>query len=90
MSTHELKCWTGFFQDILEERKTFEVRRDDREYSTGDILKLREFEPNAQRYTGRECICYVSYLLRGRLLPDGLVVMAIKLMDVGYQNLEGG
>ena len=30
MATHNLKTWPPFFEAVLEGRKTFELRRDDR------------------------------------------------------------
>jgi hypothetical protein len=43
--THELKCWPEFFQAILSGSKTFEARRDDRNFKVGDNLVLKEWTP---------------------------------------------
>ena len=53
---HELKCWPGPFQEVWLGLKTFEVRKDDRNYQVGDGVKLKEFVPGAWNgeYTGRE------------------------------------
>lgn len=47
MATHYLKCWEMYFDPIAEGRKTFEIRKNDRDYQTGDVLVLRccENEP---------------------------------------------
>jgi hypothetical protein len=42
---HELKCWPPYFERLLDGSKTFEVRKDDRGYQTGDWLVLREWDP---------------------------------------------
>lgn len=42
---HELKTWPEPFQAAWEERKTYEVRRHDREFAVGDLLWLRKYEP---------------------------------------------
>lgn len=54
MTTHELKCWPSFFQAILDDRKRFELRVNDRNYQVGDVLHLREWNPELEQYTGRE------------------------------------
>ncbi len=38
MSTHNLKTWMPFYQDVIDGRKTFELRKNDRDYQVGDIL----------------------------------------------------
>ena len=65
MARHELKVWPGFFQAIKDGRKTFEVRKNDRDYQLGDVLRLREYEPGPDRYTGREWERRVSYIMYG-------------------------
>lgn len=66
---HELKTWPAYFQEVYIGRKTFEARLNDRNFQMLDILRLREFDPNAQgglgAYTGRECIRMVGYILYG-------------------------
>lgn len=63
-SEHELKCWPSFFEAILSGRKRFELRRaDDRNFQVGDTLRLREFVPESQTYTGREQVVTVTYII---------------------------
>ena len=50
---HELKCWPRYFERLLDGTKTFEVRKDDRGFKTGDVLWLREWEPGGRGFTGR-------------------------------------
>jgi hypothetical protein len=38
---HELKIMDDRLQAIIENRKTFEIRYNDRDYQVGDILLLR-------------------------------------------------
>lgn len=58
---HKLKTWPLFFQDILYGVKTFELRKDNRDFKTGDILFLMEFDPSKDEgsFTGR----YLSRLI---------------------------
>lgn len=62
---HELKTWPSYFQAVLDGRKTFEARKNDRDFRVGDNLKLREWIPDAGRYSGREVEVHVSYMLEG-------------------------
>jgi hypothetical protein len=89
MKTHELKCWTGFFEDMLSGKKNFEVRLNDRDFKVGDVLHQREFiastkiagsnDVRAASYTGRELRQRVDYVMRGPMLglKEGWVVMSV-------------
>jgi hypothetical protein len=60
---HELKCWPEFFSEISAGRKRHDLRRcDDRHFHVGDRLRLREFDPKAERYTGRCLVVCVTYI----------------------------
>lgn len=64
--THELKCWPEYFKAVESGEKTFEVRSTlDREFKVGDILYLREWDNEAERYTGNELLAPVTYVLEG-------------------------
>lgn len=47
-STHALKTWPLFFKAVLSEDKRHELRKWDREFSVGDVLRLREWDPDHQ------------------------------------------
>ena len=90
--THELKTWPGYYQAIVDGDKTFEIRRNDRDFRKGDRLILREWCPTQQNYTCRETRVYVTYLLHGRQgspfgLSDGAVCMAISLLPHGHDRI---
>ncbi len=53
MTTHDLKIWPPFFQDLTAGVKTAEVRRNDRDFREGDSLLLREWDPLTGDYTRR-------------------------------------
>src|SRR5690348_13292378 len=42
--THVLKVWPDFYAAIASGRKTFEIRKDDRDFAEGDRLLLREWD----------------------------------------------
>jgi hypothetical protein len=60
---HELKTWPQYFAGLACGRKTFELRKNDRDFSVGDELRLKEWCPIMENYTGREEIRFVSYVL---------------------------
>jgi hypothetical protein len=79
-----LKCHPKYFQAILDGRKTFEIRRDDRGIVTDDIIRLREWDPETQSYTGRDCLKKVTYMYRERLEklePPGEEVCGLRLLS---------
>ncbi|MEH2000388.1 MAG: ASCH/PUA domain-containing protein [Nostoc sp.] len=79
MATHNLKTWIPFYQDVIDGRKTFELRKNDRDYQVGDTLTLIEVDPrNELAATGRQTNKEVIYLLAGWGLEEGYVVLAIK------------
>jgi Domain of unknown function (DUF3850) len=44
-TTHTLKTWPQFWLAVERGDKTFEVRKDDRAFQTGDKLILEYFDP---------------------------------------------
>ena len=61
-TTHELKILPEYFEAIDEDRKCFELRKDDRGYKVHDALLLREWD--GEHYTGRKCTRIIAYILR--------------------------
>ena len=75
---HKLKTWLEYFGQGEGGAKTFEIRFNDRDYQTGDILVLEEYDPVIPRYTGKSINAIVSYILSGQpFVPDGYICMAI-------------
>jgi Domain of unknown function (DUF3850) len=62
---HEVKSWPEFFTAVRSGLKTFELRKNDRNYQPGDILVLKEWEPNTAQFTGRECRRRIAYVMTG-------------------------
>lgn len=86
--SHELKTDPAVFAAVLDGRKTWEIRKDDRGFEAGDRLTLRETKYTGAEmqagaplvYTGRAVETEVPYLLRGPVygLADGWVIMSIR------------
>ncbi|MCD9816654.1 DUF3850 domain-containing protein [Bradyrhizobium japonicum] len=62
-TTHHLKCWPQFFNEIAAGRKKHDLRRaDDRRFRVGDILVLEEYDPQKEVFTGRVLEVEVTYI----------------------------
>ena len=62
MKTHELKTWKLYFERVLNSTKTFEIRKNDRDYQAGDIVLLQEYNPATDSYSGRELKFQIGYI----------------------------
>lgn len=84
---HELKTDGEMFQAVKEGRKTFEIRKNDRNFKVGDELWLKETlhtgkemaEGQPLEYTERIIAVTVTYVLPGPIygLVDGWCVMSV-------------
>lgn len=54
VNMHFLKCWPMYYGGLADGTKPFEIRKNDRDYRVGDQLCIQEWEPERERYTGRE------------------------------------
>ena len=84
MTTHKLKTWPPYYRDLLEGRKTFELRWNDRNFQVGDVLHLVEYDPKTGP-TGNQCYRVVSYVLPHDLgnlpgfgLREGFVILGVQ------------
>jgi ribosomal protein S17 len=62
----EKKAWPEFFQKIMDNVKTFDLRLDYFECNPGDVLVLREWDPKQKEYTGRILEKEISYVLKSK------------------------
>lgn len=78
--THYLKTWDIYFRHILDGKKKFEIRKNDRDYHVGDTLVLQEYDTMKCRLTGREIVATVNYVLLEAVsfgLQQGYCIMSI-------------
>jgi ASC-1-like (ASCH) protein len=67
MNKIEKKVLPEYFQQILEGKKTFELRLNDFEINEGDILILKEWDSESKNYTGRELEKKVGFVGKWKL-----------------------
>ena len=80
MTTHDLKCWPEPFSALAAGVKTFEYRRNDRNFRAGDILKLRDWDPNTRpHHSGSVMEFEVTYIAYGPdfEIPKNYCVMSL-------------
>lgn len=80
--THEIKLLLDFCDAVMEGRKTFEVRKNDRGYQTGDFVKFIPVMKDGEtvKETAHPIMdrtYRITYVLNGWGLKDGYVAFAI-------------
>lgn len=77
---HELKIYPKYYEDVISGQKTFEVRKNDRNFNVGDILVLKEWDNI--RYSGRVCNVIITYMIDDKFVAimPGYAVLGIKLL----------
>lgn len=83
MTTHELKIEPRWFDRIRAHQKTAEVRYDDRDYQTGDTLRLQrsDRDGSSEQHYIQRTITHVLRACDG--LEDGYVVLSLEDPRVG-------
>ncbi len=69
---HYLKCKKQYFLDVISGVKTFEVRKNDKDFKVGDILVLQEIDifpdysgnsaKSYESFTGRQFMARIIYM----------------------------
>lgn len=89
---HVLKCHRQFMPRIASGQKTFEIRKNDRDYQVGDMLRLYEYDPKSNiqwNHAGRHSgivakVVYISSAYQ----QDGYVVLGIEVVATPSTNKE--
>lgn len=85
MREHVLKCWPQFMPRIASGQKTFEIRKNDRDYQVGDRLRLYEYDPKTSvqwDHKGRhpQILAEITYM-SSAFQQEGYVVLGIRLIE---------
>ena len=79
---HELKTWPEPFEAMVSGAKNYEIRKNDRPFALGDMLWLREWDPETQEYTGHSIHRRITYITHpGEWgLPVDVCVLSLRRM----------
>lgn len=87
--THHLKTQHHFFEMVRIGIKPFELRQDDRDFWSGDVLVLQEIDQTGQA-TGRELVREVTCIVAdGPWLTPGYVAMGLREIFLPPDKLWG-
>lgn len=86
---HQLKIDSKYFEDVVSGKKTFEVRKNDRNFMVGDFIGLNELTPHPcnekgeHKETGRCAVVYINYILdEPGVCKEGFVVLGIEACSI--------
>ena len=74
---HYLKLEQPYYDDVLYGYKTFEIRKNDRDFKVGDLLSLHEYSHKLQTYTNSWIGVVIKYI-SDYAQKDGYVVLGIE------------
>lgn len=81
MSHHDLKTIQPHFNHVWNNLKTFEIRKEDRNFKVGDLIRLHEYDPQSKTYSNRQATRIITHILRDDsefgLMP-GYCILSIK------------
>lgn len=90
---HELKTWPVHFDNVVQGNKTFEIRKNDRDFKVGDTALLRRFDPDKKLFTGEECRIYITHILYGTDNNWGLephcCILSFKILFINNELPDG-
>lgn len=88
MKTIEKKIWPEYFEAVSKGAKNFEFRLADWNVEAGDILILKEWDPNTKIFTGRELSRKVSYVLKTKSAEDWGMWSKEEIEKYGFQVIS--
>ena len=73
----DLKIEPKYFEAQEKGNKNFEIRKNDRGYRVGDVLWLKEYDPEKKQYTGNTLKRKITYITSYKQ-QEGYVVLGTK------------
>lgn len=78
MKVHNLKIKPQYFKDVVSGIKTFEVRKNDRNFKVGDLMVLEAYDN--EKFTGGFVNTEITYILDDpKYCKKGYVILGFKL-----------
>lgn len=62
---HQLKIDPVYFNRVLQNEKTAEIRKNDRDFQTGDFISLNEYDREEEKYSGNQIDIQITHIVHG-------------------------
>lgn len=86
-ASHELKTDPDVFVHVWAGAKRFEIRKNDRDFKTGDYVVLREFDRVTHRYSGAFVRGEIRHMITDHpALAPGVVSLSLDLISRSKQK----
>lgn len=86
---HALKTLPEYFEAVRKGDKTFELRKNDRDFKVGDYLALNEWD--GKKYTGRALLAKITYMLDPNdimVCVGGFVILGLNYFTINADNIS--
>lgn len=75
---HKLKVYPKYYKDVISGAKTFEIRKNDRDFKVGDYMILNEYDVESG-YTGKKAMFKITYVMTDtEYVKEGFAVLGIR------------
>ena len=85
---HIIKILEPFFDAVTSGEKTFEIRKNDRDYQVGDTVEMLEKPVSNDNLTGRKVIAEITYITDYGQKDDYVVFSIVLKGKVDFVNTE--
>ena len=89
MKIHELKLDTEYFDDVKSGLKTFEIRKNDRDYQVGDLLSLSRFGDGEHLKTKSGLYANKENSLKAVILNEADTILMVVTYITDYEQKDG-
>ena len=79
--THQIKITPVHYKEIANERKKFEIRYNDRNYKTGDMVVLKEYL-GKENYSGRKIYIKINDIFDISDIIKNYVAFTFKIINI--------
>jgi len=84
---HELKTVNPYFRKVALGIKTFELRKNDRNFKQFDELILKEYDAKNKTYSGNFIRATVKYMIEGyEGLEKGYCILGIRVNEININD----
>jgi hypothetical protein len=90
MKVHVLKTVNPYFEEATQEKKPWELRKNDRDYNAGDYIISREYSAELDKYSNRFMVGEILFILENFPgIEKGYCILTIKYKFITYPDAVG-